>query len=169
VLNSDWNSDILPGLLKDMAYFAREAAFQGELADQLASAASTEVQGLGMFVVQLETPLDQFDTVRQLLQVQLRALADTPVSADELQGARQPVIEGWRGVQQQNAFWAGVLRGVLAHDRHKGAVLGIADHLQAVTPARIQAYFRDHIARRPPIEVQARGASRQPASTPSAP
>jgi zinc protease len=134
------------------------------------SGASTEVQGLGFFSVQLETPPDKFETVRQLVQAQLRALADTPVSAEELQSARQPVIEGWQGVQQQNAFWAGVLRSVLAHDRHKGAVLGIADHLQAVTPARIQAYFRDHIARRPPIEVQARGASStQPAATASAP
>lgn len=51
----------------------------------------------------------------------------------------------------------------------KGAMLGLSDHLQAVTPARIQAFFRDHIARRPPIEVQARAASPQPVSTPSAP
>jgi len=133
------------------------------------SFSSFEVQGLGFFEVQLETPPDRFETVRQLLQAQLRALAETPVSADELQGAKQPVIEGWRNMQQQNTFWAGMLRSVLADDRLKGAMRGIADHLQAVDPARIQAFFRDHIAHRAPIEVQARAASAQPFPTSSAP
>ncbi|HEY9106287.1 MAG TPA: insulinase family protein, partial [Roseateles sp.] len=133
------------------------------------SFASAEVQGQGSFVVELETLPDRFGTVRQLLRGQLRKLADAPVSPDELQAARQPLIEGYRAARQQNAYLAALLPNTLGDDRIKSAILEAPAHLQAVTPARLQAFFRDHIARRAPVEVQAVAASSQPVPPPSAP
>jgi zinc protease len=133
------------------------------------SFASAEVQGQGSFVVELETPPGRFQAVRQLLKAQLQALAAEPVSPDELKAARQPLIEGLRAAGQQNAYWAALLLQTLDDARIKSAILETPARLPAVTPARIQAFFRDHIARRAPIEVQAVAASSQPTPSPSAP
>lgn len=117
---------------------------------------SLEVVGQGSFSAQIETPPDKFDVFRQLLQDQLRDLAAKPVSADELQRARRPLVERSIKAPEDNGHWVFWLPRVLADDRMKGAMLSETSGYQAVTAQQVQAYFRDHIAGRPPIEVVAR-------------
>lgn len=117
---------------------------------------SIDVPGQGSFMVQLETPPDKFDTFRRLLQAQLRELADKPVSADELQRARQPMVESSTKAPQHNGHWAYWLPRILNDERMKGAMRRETTVLQSVTAEQVQAYFRDHVVGRKPIEVVAK-------------
>jgi len=117
---------------------------------------SLDVPGQGSFAVQIETPPDKFDIFRQALQEQLRELAAKPVSADELQRAKQPMIERSIKGPEGNGHWAFWLPRILADGRMKDAMLGETASIKAVTAEQVQAYFRDHIVGRPPIEIVAR-------------
>lgn len=114
---------------------------------------SIDIPGQGSFRVQLETPPDKFDTFRSLLQVQLRELADKPVSADELHRARQPMVESSSRATHLNGHWVNWLARILSDARMKGAMLGETALLHAVTAEQVQAFFQDHIVGRTPVEV----------------
>jgi zinc protease len=118
---------------------------------------SAEVPGLGSFLVQLETPPDKFEAFRSALRVQLRELADKPVSADELQRAKQPAIESSIKAPQNNGHWAYWLPRILADDRMKDLMLSETHRTEAVTAEQVQAFFHDHIVGRAPVEVVAKG------------
>jgi zinc protease len=117
---------------------------------------SIDVPGQGSFLVLLETPQDKFDAFRAELRAQLRNLADKPVSADELQRAKQPAIESSTKATQYNGHWGYWLPRILTDARMKGAMLGETDAIRAVTAEQIQAFFRDHIVSRAPVEVVSR-------------
>jgi zinc protease len=117
---------------------------------------SIDIPGMGSFSAQIETPPEKFDAFREVLRAQLKELAARPVSADELQRARQPMVEGTRKAPEHNGHWAFWLPRILDEPRMKGAMLGEGPGLEAVTAEQVQAYFRDHIVGRPPIEVVAR-------------
>ncbi|MCY4747274.1 insulinase family protein [Pelomonas sp. UHG3] len=118
--------------------------------------ASQDVQGLGRFTISIETPPEKFDAVRALLHAQLRALADQPVSADELQRALQPRLESALKEPENPFYWVSWLSRIQADPRMKAAMRDDVAGLRAVTAAGVQAYFRDHIAARAPVEVVAR-------------
>jgi zinc protease len=117
---------------------------------------SLEVPGHGSFSVQIETPPDKFDQFRNLLRAQLQDLAAKPVSADELQRARQPLVETSIKRPETNGHWAYWLPQILRDPRMKEAMLGETDRLKAVTSEQVQRVVRDHLVARPPIEVVAR-------------
>jgi zinc protease len=56
------------------------------------------------------------------------------------------------------SYWLSWLPRIQAEPRMKETMLNEAAGLQAVTAEQVQAYFRDHIVLRPPIEVVARVA-----------
>jgi zinc protease len=118
---------------------------------------SIDVPGQGSFLVLLETPQDKFDAFRAELRAQLRNLADKPVSADELQRAKQPAIESSTKAPQYNGHWGYWLPRILTDARMKGAMLGETAAIRAVTAEQVQAFFRDHIVGREPVEVVAKG------------
>ncbi len=117
---------------------------------------SIDVPGQGSFSAQIETPPEKFEAFREVLRAQLKELAAQPVSADELQRARQPLVEGRRKAPEYNGHWAFWLPRILDEPRMKGAMLGEGPALEAVTAERVQAFFRDHIAGRAPVEVAAK-------------
>jgi len=118
---------------------------------------SIDVPGKGGFLVQLETPQDKFESFRNALKTQLHGLADKPVSADELQRAKQPMIESSTKAPQYNGHWAYWLPRILADARMKEAMLGETAGIKAVTAEQVQAFFRDHIINRVPVEIVAKG------------
>jgi zinc protease len=120
---------------------------------------SFDIPGQGSFVAQIETPPGQFDAFREVLRAQLAELAARPVSADELQRARQPMVEGRRKAPEHNGHWAFWLPRILDEPRMKGAMLGEEAGYEAVTAEQVQAFFRDHIVGRVPVEVVARAAA----------
>ncbi len=155
-----------------LSYTARVAAslLRARLADtaraqmgityspQAAAFASLDVPGSGRFAVSIETPPEKFDAVRELLRAQLRELADQPVSADELQRALQPRMESLLKEPESPWYWVNWLARIQADPRMKDAMRDEVAGMRAVTAAGVQAYFRDHIAARPPVEVVARAA-----------
>ncbi len=114
---------------------------------------SIDIPGQGSFAAQIETPPEKFEAFREVLRAQLKALATQPVSADELQRARQPMVEGRRKAPEYNGHWAFWLPRILDEPRMKAAMLAEGPGLEAVTAEQVQAYFRDHIAGRAPVEV----------------
>lgn len=122
------------------------------------ASASLDIPGSGRFVVNVEMPPQKFDAVRELLHAQLRELAERPVSADELQRARQPRVESVLKEPESPSYWVSWLARIQADPRMKDAMRAEVAGLQAVTAEGVQAYFRDHIAPRPPVEVVARAA-----------
>ena len=105
---------------------------------------------------QIETPPDKFDAFRELLRAQLRELAGQAVSADELQRAKQPLVEESLKAPESQAHWLMWLARIQANPLMKAQLQAETGGLQAVTAESVQAYFRDHILPRPPIEVVAR-------------
>ncbi|KQV60630.1 hypothetical protein ASC95_04100 [Pelomonas sp. Root1217] len=122
------------------------------------ASASLDVPGSGRLFVNIETPPEKFDAVRELLRAQLRELADQPISADELQRARQPRVESVLKEPESPSYWVSWLARIQADPRMKDAMLAEVAGLQAVKAEDVQAYFHDHIAPRPPVEVVARAA-----------
>lgn len=122
---------------------------------QVTGGGSLDTPGQGAFALIIETPPDKFDGLRDALNAQLRELGAQPVSADELQRAKQPLVDGLAKAQESNGYWSQWLPRVLAEPRMKAAMLGQADGLRAVTAEQVQAFFRG-LAGRPPIEVVAR-------------
>jgi hypothetical protein len=54
------------------------------------------------------------------------------------------------------SYWVSWLVRIQADPRMKDAMLAEVAGLRAVTAEAMQAYFRDHIASRPPIEIVSR-------------
>ena len=63
------------------------------------------------------------------------------------------MVEGRRKAPEYNGHWAFWLPRILDEPRMKGAMLGEGAGLEAVTAEQVQAYFRDHIVGRLPVEV----------------
>lgn len=120
------------------------------------AAMSLDLPGQGFFAAQIETPPDKFDTFRRLIQQQMRALAEQPVAADELQRAKQPIVEGRRKAPENNGFWLGWLARIASEPGMKAAMLGEPAALDAVNAEQVQAFIRDRLAGRAAIEVVAR-------------
>jgi zinc protease len=119
---------------------------------------SLDVPGVGDFSAQIETPPEKFEAFREVLGVQIKELAAKPVSADELQRAKQPMIEASIKAPEYNGHWGYWLPRILIDPRMKSMMQRETANLQAVSAEQVQAFFRDHIAKRQPIEVQAKAA-----------
>jgi len=119
---------------------------------------SLDVAGQGSFFAQIETPPEKFEAFREALRAQLKDLAAQPVNADELQRAKQPLVEQSRKAPEYNDHWAFWLPRILAEPRMKAMKLSETANLEAVTAEHVQAFFRDRIGGRQPIEVVARAA-----------
>ncbi|KQV93339.1 pitrilysin family protein [Pelomonas sp. Root1237] len=126
-----------------------------------------DIAGQGRFSAEIETPPEKFDAFREVLRAQLKELAAQPVSADELQRAKQPMVEQSRKAPEYNGHWAYWLQRILIEPRMKAMMQSETANLEAVTAEQVQAFFRDRIAKREPIEVAARaGEAAGQAATP---
>lgn len=113
-----------------------------------------DLPGDGHFAAQIETPPDKFDTFRQILQQQLRQLADQPVGADELQRARQPLVAARRKAPENNGFWMAWLTRLADQPGLKPLMQGEVAALEAVTAEQVQALVRTHLVDKAPVEVR---------------
>ena len=132
---------------------------------QVTGVSSDEISGVGYLGVVLETPPANFDKFHALLADQLRDLASKPVSADELERAKQPLIETERKSRETNAFWMWRLAQVVRDPRIEDKTLTRIDRLSAVTPADVQAFIATYAAGKQPVVVIARA---KPSAAPAA-
>lgn len=99
----------------------------------------------GYLFTQVETPPEAlpgfFETVDRIA----ADLRDTPITADELQRARLPAVEGTRRAQATNAYWMNQLDGVAAYPARLDAVRRVVADLEAVTPEDVQRAARTYL------------------------
>jgi len=87
------------------------------------------------------------------------------VNADELERAKQPLIETERKSRETNAFWMWRLAQVVRDPRIEDKTLTRVDRLSAVTPADVQAFIATYAAGKQPVVVIARA---KPSASPAA-
>jgi zinc protease len=106
---------------------------------------SQQFPGYGDLQLFAETPPDKvalfYDTVAKIV-VDLRA---NPVSADELQRARGPLVQQLLQAQQTNAYWLAQVSGEQADPRTLGDFRSLIPDLNSVTPADLQAVARTYL------------------------
>lgn len=114
-----------------------------------------EVPGLSYFSAVIETPKENFPEFASGLQQLVHALAQTPPTADELERARQPLIEAHAKALEKNAFWTGTLLPVLSNPVQRDYFVNELPLLQSVTAKDVQAFFATYVDGKPFAEVQA--------------
>lgn len=106
---------------------------------------STVFPDYGYLFTQVETPPEAlpgfFETVDRIA----ADLRDTPVTADELQRARLPAVEGTRRAQATNAYWMNQLDGVAAYPERLEASRRVVADLESVTPEDVQRAARTYL------------------------
>lgn len=123
------------------------------------TSSSTAFPNYGYLFTQVETPPEAlpgfFETVDQIA----ADLRETPITADELQRARLPAVEGTRRAQATNAYWVSQLDGVVAYPARLDAARRVVADLEAVTPEDIQraaqTYLQPHRAWRAEVKARA--------------
>jgi len=118
--------------------------------------AGTQLPGLGWLGAALETPPANFATFRALLDGEVKDLAAKPVTPDELERARRPLVEGRVKDMEGNAFWATMLPLVLRDPRVRANVLETGAGLKAVTAEDVRALFARLSADTNPVTVVSR-------------
>ena len=114
---------------------------------------STSLPGQGYLLAAIETPQTNFATFRALLDGQIAALAAQPVTPDELDRAKKPLVESRTKDFETNAYWLGQLQGVLRDPRLKTPTLEQANGIKAVTAAQVQALLSRYVAGKLPLTV----------------
>lgn len=118
-------------------------------------AASVQIAGLGYLGAILETPPANFPLFRAALAALIADLAAKPISADELERARKPLVEGRAKDMEGNAFWSTWLPLVLRDPRVRSQVLETGPGMAKVSAADVQALFAQLAAAPAPIAVVA--------------
>ena len=122
------------------------------------ASANTSIQlpGQGYLRVSLETPPSNFDAFRDLLASQLADLAAKPVSADELERARKPLVENSTKERESNAWWISSLAAANHEPLTRTWMLEEVAALGRVTAADVQAFAAKFLHGKKPVVVIAK-------------
>ena len=118
-------------------------------------AASVQIAGLGYLGAILETPPANFPAFRTALAALIADLAARPISADELDRARKPLVEGRAKDMEGNGFWSTWLPLVLRDPRVRAQVLETGPGMASVSAGEVQALFARLAAQPAPVTVVA--------------
>lgn len=114
------------------------------------ASASDVFPGYGLMSVAADTQPDSLPAFFAAVDAIAASLRDTPITEDELNRARAPVVESLRRSQASNEYWLGQLADVATRPDDIQQTLQHISVLEAVTPADIQAlaqrYLRDDTA-----------------------
>lgn len=116
--------------------------------------AGKQLTGYGYLGTWIETPQANFATFRELVNAELGNLASKPVSADELQRAKQPLIESRKKLEENNDYWVGSLPMMLRDPRRRQEILNRVTSIEAVSAADVQALVTARIAGKAPIAIE---------------
>ena len=118
---------------------------------------SISLPGQGYLRVAIETTPSNFAAFRDLLNAQLNDLASKPITADELERARKPLVEAGIKSRENNAWWAANLASSWREPIIRDWMLEETDRLKAVTAADVQAFAGKMLAGRKPTTIIAQG------------
>jgi zinc protease len=106
------------------------------------SSPSWEIPGYGYLAASIEAPperLDGFFADVERIAAQLR---DEPITADELERARRPLVETIQRSRAGNEYWMGNLEGLQTEPTRLPAIRSVVADLERVTPEDLQAAAR---------------------------
>ncbi|MNE04468.1 Peptidase M16 inactive domain protein [compost metagenome] len=112
---------------------------------RVSSSSSDVFKGYGSIFVMAETAADKIPAFYAAVDAITASLRDAPVSEDELNRARLPVIESLRRSQAGNEYWLGQLEDLAAKPASLEQIQTHISDLESFTPADIQAAARQYL------------------------
>ncbi|MDP1913943.1 pitrilysin family protein [Brevundimonas sp.] len=109
------------------------------------ASASDVYEDYGSISITAETAADKLDAFYAAVEAITVSLRDTPVTEDELNRARLPVIESLHRSQASNEYWLGQLGEVVDQPGDIEQILTHITDLEAITPADIQTLARQYL------------------------
>lgn len=109
------------------------------------SSASDVFRGYGLISITADTAPDRFDAFFTAVDAIIADLRDTPVSEDELNRARLPVIEALRRSQAGNQYWLSQLEDLASRPATLEQIETHISDLESFTAADIQAAARRYL------------------------
>lgn len=106
---------------------------------------SPDYKGFGTLEIYAATAPDKLPAFYAAVERIVKGLQDKPVTADELQRARQPMIEHSRQNMSTNGFWFSALLGQYYRPSSADDALTLEADYNSVTPAMIQALARQYL------------------------
>lgn len=131
------------------------------------ASSSDTFRGYGSIFVQALTRPDAFPAFYDAVNTIATSLRDNPVTEDELNRARLPVVERLKRSQAGNEYWLGQLSGVAADPADVEQIQTHISDLEGITVADIQQAAREYL--RPDTAWRAVVTSDNPAAPPAAP
>jgi len=125
-------------------------------APQAGAVSSISLPGQGYLGVTIETPPANFNAFRAVLDAQIAALAATPISADELERAKKPLIEARTKAFETNAYWLARLPLMLRDPRTRTPTLEQANGIKLVTAEQVRALLSHYVVGKPPLTIIAK-------------
>ncbi len=108
--------------------------------------ASQDVPDYGYLYALIETPPDLIEGFLRDASAIARDLRERPVTADELERARRPLVEQLqRARNSSNAWWLGQLGGVQEEPQRAESIRVGMEQYAAITPAELQALARQYL------------------------
>lgn len=122
---------------------------------------SNSYKGYGAISVQAETAPGKLPAFFAAVDAIAASLRDTPISADELKRAREPLVEAARRAQNTNGWWLNQLTYIVDRPQYIPQTLTAVPQFEAMTPADIEALARKYL--RPELAWKAEVVPEPPA------
>ncbi|MBN8553641.1 MAG: insulinase family protein [Caulobacterales bacterium] len=106
------------------------------------SSPSWDIPGYGYLSAAIEAPPERLDGFFADVDRIAGQLRDTPVTADELDRARRPIVESVHRGRNGNGYWIGNLSGLQTEPSRAPAIRTLVSDLERVTPEDLQAAAR---------------------------
>lgn len=152
-----YTADVVAAILKARLADTVREKLGMTYSPQASANTAISLPGQGYMRVSIETPKSNFTAFRELLMAQLADLASKPVTADELERARKPLVEASLKNRESNAWWASNLTSTWREPIVRGWMLEESDQLNAVSAADVQAFTGKMLAARKPTTIIAQG------------
>lgn len=107
--------------------------------------ASNTYKDYGYIAVSGDVEPAKIPAFRAAVEKVVNSFRDTPVTEDELNRARAPMIERHRRSQASNAFWLGNLSSLQRDPQDEGLILNYVETLESFTPEQVQQAAIDYL------------------------
>lgn len=105
-----------------------------------------QLRGIGFFVAEIETPPENFGKFHEALVNIISELAEKPISEDELDRAKRPIVEARKKSLESNVYWLSVLSLMPRVDVVRDQILHDISSAQAVSAEDVQNVFKNYLA-----------------------
>ena len=109
------------------------------------ASASSTFAGYGYMSASIQAPPEKLGGFFADVDTIAAALAETPITADELERARRPRIEALRRSQATNEFWLGELQEAQTDPARLPAIRTVISDLESATPEELQRVARQYL------------------------